>query len=114
MGNILANPTRWRPARFVASAAALTKKSAEVITIDGKTVRRPFRRRGREPIQSSGPSPHASAWCWTDEGRREVDKIVAIRRVELLAIEGAVVSSTLRVASETAPTIMDMVRPISG
>ena len=49
---------------FVAWTAAVTKTSAEVIAIDGKTVRRSYQKKGpKSRSMSSRPSPRASAWC---------------------------------------------------
>ena len=65
LGNILAklDPVAFQRC-FVAWTAALTKTSAEVIAIDGKTVRRSYQKKGaEEPSMSSRPSPRASAWC---------------------------------------------------
>ena len=80
---------------FVAWTAALTKTSAEVIAIDGKTVRRSYQKKGaEEPIHVV--SAFAARQRMVLGQMRVGDKsneIVAIPALlELLAIEGAVVT----------------------
>ena len=68
------------PALFCGVGGALTKTSAEVIAIDGKTVAALLPeeggRRGRS--MSSRPSQRADAWCRTYQGRDKSNEIVAV------------------------------------
>ena len=82
---------------FVAWAAALTKTSAEVIAIDGKTVRRSYQKKGgEEPIHVAAPaSPAARQRMVLGQVKvgEKSNEIVAIPALlGLLAIEGAVVT----------------------
>ena len=77
LGNILANldPAAFQRC-FVAWAAVLTKTSAEVIAIDGKTVRRSYQKKGAEepihPVRRFAGAPAHGAR--PDQGRRQVER----------------------------------------
>jgi predicted transposase YbfD/YdcC len=96
---------------FVAWTAALTKTAAEVIAIDGKTVRRSYQKKGAEqPIHIV--SAFATRQRMVLGQTRVADKsneIVAIpARLELLAIEGAVVTiDAMGCQREIAQKIID-------
>src|SRR5208337_3149418 len=96
---------------FVAWTAALTKTSAEVIAIDGKRVRRSYRKKGAD-----APIHVVSAFAARQRmvlGRTKVgdksNEIVAIPALlELLAIEGAVVTlDAMGCQRNIAQTIID-------
>ena len=104
------------PALFVAWAAALTKTSAEVIAIDGKTVRRSYQKKGpKSRSMSSRPSPRANAWCSDRPSQRQVERD---RRhsgaARAVAIEGAVVTIDAAVASAKSPRQSSTRRPITS
>ncbi len=93
---------------FVAWTAALTKTAAEVIAIDGKTVRRSYQKKGaEEPIHVV--SAFATHGARTDEVGDQSNEIVAIPALlELLAIEGAVVTiDAAGCQRKIAQTILD-------
>ena len=96
LGNILANldPAAFQRC-FVAWAAALTKKSAEVIAIDGKTVRRSYQKKGaEEPIHivSAFAARQRMVLGQTRVGDKSNEIVAIPALLELLAIEGAVVT----------------------
>ena len=80
---------------FVAWAAALTKTSAEVIAIDGKTVRRSYQKKGaEEPIHvvSAFAARQRMVLGQTRVGDKSNEIVAIPALLELLAIEGAVVT----------------------
>jgi predicted transposase YbfD/YdcC len=80
---------------FVAWAAALTKTSAEVIAIDGKTVRRSYQKKGaEEPIHvvSAFAARQRMVLGQTKVGDKSNEIVAIPALLELLAIEGAVVT----------------------
>ena len=96
LGNILANldPAAFQRC-FVAWAAALTKTSAEVIAIDGKTVRRSYQKKGaEEPIHivSAFAARQRMVLGQTRVGDKSNEIVAIPALLELLAIEGAVVT----------------------
>ena len=96
LGNILANldPVAFQRC-FVAWAAALTKTSAEVIAIDGKTVRRSYQKKGaEEPIHvvSAFAARQRMVLGQTKVGDKSNEIVAIPALLELLAIEGAVVT----------------------
>ena len=80
---------------FVAWAAGLTKTSAEVIAIDGKTVRRSYQKKGaEEPIHvvSAFAARQRMVLGQTRVGDKSNEIVAIPALLELLAIEGAVVT----------------------
>jgi len=80
---------------FVAWTAALTRTSAEVIAIDGKTVRRSYQKKGAEdPIHvvSAFAAGQRMALGQTKVGDKSNEIVAIPALLELLAIEGAVVT----------------------
>ena len=80
---------------FVAWTAALTKTSAEVIAIDGKTVRRSYQKKGaEEPIHvvSAFAARQRMVLGQTKVGDKSNEIVAIPALLELLAIEGAVVT----------------------
>ena len=80
---------------FVAWTAALTKTSAEVIAIDGKTVRRSYQKKGAEdPIHvvSAFAARQRMVLGQTRVGDKSNEIVAIPALLELLAIEGAVVT----------------------
>jgi predicted transposase YbfD/YdcC len=80
---------------FVAWTAALTKTSAEVIAIDGKTVRRSYQKKGaEEPIHvvSAFAARQRMVLGQTSVGDKSNEIVAIPALLELLAIEGAVVT----------------------
>jgi predicted transposase YbfD/YdcC len=80
---------------FAAWAAALTKTSAEVIAIDGKTVRRSYQKKGAEqPIHvvSAFAARQRIVLGQTRVGDKSNEIVAIPALLELLAIEGAVVT----------------------
>ena len=97
LGNTLSNldPVAFQRC-FVAWAAALTKTSAEVIAIDGKTVRRSYQKKGaEEPIQrpvSAFAARQLRALGQTKVGDKSNEIVAIPALLKLSAIEGAVVT----------------------
>ena len=80
---------------FVAWTAALTKASAEVVAIDGKTVRRSYQKKGAEqPIHvvSAFAARQRMVLGQTRVGDKSNEIVAIPALLELLAIEGAVVT----------------------
>jgi predicted transposase YbfD/YdcC len=80
---------------FVAWVAALTKAPAEVIAIDGKTLRRPYQKKGsKEPIHMvSAFAARQRLVMGQVEVSEKSNEIVAIPALlDMMAIEGAVVT----------------------
>jgi len=80
---------------FAAWTAALTKTSAEVIAIDGKTVRRSYQKKGaEEPIHvvSAFAARQRMALGQTKVGDKSNEIVAIPALLELLAIEGAVIT----------------------
>ena len=80
---------------FVAWTAALTKTSAEVIAIDGKTVRRSYQKKGaEEPIHvvSAFAARQRMVLGQTRVGDKSNEIVAIPALLDLLAIEGAVVT----------------------
>ena len=80
---------------FVAWTAALTKTLAEVIAIDGKTVRRSYQKKGaEEPIHvvSAFAARQRMVLGQTRVGDKSNEIVAIPALLELLAIEGAVVT----------------------
>lgn len=80
---------------FAAWTAALTKTSAEVIAIDGKTVRRSYQKKGDEdPIHvvSAFAARQRMVLGQTKVGDKSNEIVAIPALLELLAIEGAVVT----------------------
>ena len=80
---------------FAAWTAALTKTAAEVIAIDGKTVRRSYQKKGaEEPIHvvSAFAARQRMVLGQTKVGDKSNEIVAIPALLELLAIEGAVVT----------------------
>jgi len=80
---------------FAAWTAALTKTSAEVIAIDGKTVRRSYQKKGaEEPIHvvSAFAARQRMVLGQVKVGDKSNEIVAIPALIELLAIEGAVVT----------------------
>jgi predicted transposase YbfD/YdcC len=80
---------------FVAWTAAVTKTSAEVIAIDGKTVRRSYQKKGAEdPIHvvSAFAAGQRMVLGQTKVGDKSNEIVAIPALLELLAIEGAIVT----------------------
>ena len=96
---------------FVAWAAALTKTSAEVIAIDGKTVRRSYQKKGgEEPIHvvSAFAARQRMVLGQVKVGEKSNEIVAIPALLELLAIEGAVVTvDAMGCQREIAQTIID-------
>jgi predicted transposase YbfD/YdcC len=96
---------------FAAWTAALTKTSAEVIAIDGKTVRRSYRKKGAdEPIHvvSAFAARQRMALGQTKVGDKSNEIVAIPALLDLLAIEGAVVTiDAMGCQREIAQTIID-------
>ena len=113
LGNILANldPVAFQRC-FVAWAAALTKTSAEVIAIDGKTVRRSYQKKGAEE-----PIHVLSAFAARQRGvvRRQIKGWLQVERdrrhpalLDPLTIEGEVMTiAATGCQRKIAQTIID-------
>ena len=112
MGIILAklDPVAFQRC-FVAWTAALTKTSAEVIAIDGKTVRRSYQKKGAEaPIHvvSAFAARQRMALGQTRVGDKSNESVAIPALLELLAIEGAVVTiDAMGCQREIAQKIID-------
>ena len=96
---------------FVAWAAALTKTSAEVIAIDGKTVRRSYQKKGpEEPIHvvSAFAARQRMVLGQVKVGEKSNEIVAIPALLGLLAIEGAVVTvDAMGCQREIAQTIID-------
>ena len=96
---------------FVAWTAALTKTSAEVIAIDGKTVRRSYQKKGAEaPIHvvSAFAARQRMVLGQTRVGDKSNEIVAIPALLELLAIEGAVVTlDAMGCQRDIAQTIID-------
>jgi len=96
---------------FVAWTAALTKTSAEVIAIDGKTVRRSYQKKGaEEPIHvvSAFAARQRMVLGQTRVGDKSNEIVAIPALLELLAIEGAVVTiDAMGCQREIAQKIID-------
>ena len=96
---------------FVAWTAALTKRAAEVIAIDGKTVRRSYQKKGaEEPIHvvSAFAARQRMVLGQTKVGDKSNEIVAIPALLELLAIEGAVVTiDAMGCQREIAQKIMD-------
>lgn len=80
---------------FVAWAAAMTKTSAEVIAIDGKTSRRAYRKKGsKEPIHivSAFAARQRLVMGQIAVGQKSNEIVAIPALLDMLAIEGAVVT----------------------
>jgi predicted transposase YbfD/YdcC len=80
---------------FVAWTAELTKTSAEVIAIDGKTVRRSYQKKGAQepiPVVSAFAARQRMVLGQTRVGDKSNEIVAIPALLELLAIEGAVVT----------------------
>ena len=96
---------------FVAWAAALTKTPAEVIAIDGKTVRRSYRKKGAdEPIHvvSAFAARQRMVLGQTKVGDKSNEIVAIPALLALLAIEGGVVTlDAMGCQRNIAQTIID-------
>ena len=95
LGIILAKLDPGAFQRCFSWTAALTKTSAEVIAIDGKTVRRSYRKKGaQEPIHvvSAFAARQRMVLGQTRVGDKSNEIVAIPALLELLAIEGAVVT----------------------
>ncbi len=96
---------------FVAWTAALTKTSADVIAIDGKTVRRSYQKKGAEaPIHvvSAFAARQRRALGQTRVGDKSNEIVAIPALLELLAIEGAAVTiDAMGRQRDIAQTIID-------
>lgn len=96
---------------FVAWTAALTKTSAEVIAIDGKTVRRSYQKKGaEEPIHvvSAFAARQRMVLGQTRVGDKSNEIVAIPALLELLTIEGAVVTiDAMGCQREIAQKIID-------
>jgi len=96
---------------FVAWTAALTKTSAEVIAIDGKTMRRSYQKKGAEaPIHvvSAFAAGQRMVLGQTRVGDKSNEIVAIPALLELLAIEGAVVTiDAMGCQRDIAQTIID-------
>lgn len=96
---------------FVAWTAAQTKTSAEVIAIDGKTVRRSYRKKGAEdPIHvvSAFAAGQRMALGQVKVGHKSNEIIAIPALLDLLAVEGAVVTiDAMGCQRDIARTIID-------
>jgi len=96
---------------FAAWTAALTKTSAEVIAIDGKTVRRSYRKKGADaPIHvvSAFAARQRMVLGQTKVGDKSNEIVAIPALLELLAIEGAVVTlDAMGCQRNIAQTIID-------
>src|SRR5271165_4756461 len=96
---------------FVAWTAALTKTPAEVIAIDGKTVRRSYQKKGgEEPIHvvSAFAARQRMVLGQTKVGDKSNEIVAIPALLDLLAIEGAVVTiDAMGCQREIAQTIID-------
>ncbi len=96
---------------FVAWTAALTKTSAEVIAIDGKRVRRSYRKKGADaPIHvvSAFAARQRMVLGQTKVGDKSNEIVAIPALLELLAIEGAVVTlDAMGCQRNIAQTIID-------
>ena len=112
LGIILAklDPAAFRRC-FVAWTAAQTKTSAEVIAIDGKTVRRSYQKKGaEEPIHvvSAFAARQRMALGQVRVGDKSNEIVAIPALLELLAIEGAVVTiDAIGCQREIAQKIID-------
>src|SRR5271157_4703312 len=96
---------------FVAWAAGLTKTSAEVIAIDGKTVRRSYQKKGaEEPIHvvSAFAARQRMVLGQVKVGDKSNEIVAIPALLDLLAIEGAVVTiDAMGCQREIAQKIID-------
>jgi DDE_Tnp_1-associated/Transposase DDE domain len=96
---------------FVAWTAALTKTAAEVIAIDGKTVRRSYQKKGaEEPIHvvSAFAARQRMVLGQTKVGDKSNEIVAIPALLELLALEGAVVTiDAMGCQREIAQKIID-------
>ena len=96
---------------FVAWAAALTKTSADVIAIDGKTVRRSYQKKGaEEPIHvvSAFAARQRMVLGQTKVGDKSNEIVAIPALLALLDIEGAVVTiDAMGCQRDIAQTIID-------